>query len=127
VIYLDTSSAVKALVDEPGSDLVRAVFAAGDALVSSRLLRVELHAAAGRRRLDASGVDEVLARVALVGIDDELLDRAVQLGSGLRTLDALHLATAVDLAADIESILAHDRELITAARREGIPAHPACA
>ena len=74
MIYLDTSAAVKALVDEPGSDLVRAVFAAGDPFVSSRLLRVELHAAVSRRWLEASGVDELLARVSLVGIDDELLD-----------------------------------------------------
>ncbi len=126
MIYLDTSAAVNALVDEPGSDLVRAVFAAGDPFVSSRLLRVELHAAVSRRWLEASGVDELLARVSLVGIDDDLLDRAVELGSGLRALDSLHLATAVDLAADIEGMLGYDRELITAARREGIPAHPAC-
>jgi predicted nucleic acid-binding protein len=121
VIYLDTSAAAKALIDESGSETVRRMFADGTSFVSSKLLGVELHAVADRQFIASDAVQELLDRVALVSLDDDLLDDAIALHSRLRTLDALHLATAVRLKGTISSILTFDNELAAAASRNGIP------
>lgn len=124
MIYLDTSAAAKALIDEEGSDAVRQAFADGAAFVSSRLLAVELHAFADRRAIRTDAAQELLDRVALVSLTDETLARAVDLHSGLRTLDALHLATALEIGDAIESILTFGLEFAAAAERFGIDAGP---
>ena len=122
MIYLDTSAAVKALIEEPESDSIRRLFATETPFVSSRLLAVELHAVADRRAISARAAQELLNRVALVSLGDGVLDDAIAMHAGLRTLDALHLATAVRLKAAISGILTFDRELADAAARSAIPA-----
>jgi predicted nucleic acid-binding protein len=122
VIYLDTSAAAKALIDEEGSDGVRQAFADGVAFVASRLLAVELHAVADRRAISSDAAQELLDRVALVSLSDDTLQRAIGMHSGLRTLDALHLATAVELGDAITGILTFDVEFAAAAEKVGIPA-----
>lgn len=121
MIYLDTSAAAKALIEEEGSDAVREAFAAGTEFVSSRLLAVELHAVVDRRAISGAAAQELLDRVALVSLADETLDSAIELRSGLRTLDALHLATAVELREAISGVLTFDQEFADAAERLGIP------
>lgn len=121
MIYLDTSAAAKALIDEPESSAIRRMFAEGAEFVSSRLLAVELHAVADRRAISSDAADELLAHVALVSLGDETLETAFALHSGLRTLDALHLATAVELRDAITGILTFDQELATAATDRQIP------
>lgn len=121
MIYLDTSAAAKALIEEAESDSVRKLFADNIAFVSSRLLAVELHAVADRRMIDRDAAQELLDRIALVSVDDDILNEAISIRSGLRTLDALHLATAARLTSVISGILTFDRELEAAAARHGIP------
>lgn len=123
MIYLDTSAALKTLILEPESSRVRALFASGVGLVSSRLLAVELHAVADRRRLSAAAVRELLDHVAIVSIDDEVARRAIDIRSGLRTLDALHLATAVVLDDAVTGFLSFDDELNRAAEVRGFRLH----
>ncbi|MFE6735967.1 type II toxin-antitoxin system VapC family toxin [Microbacterium sp. NPDC057650] len=123
MIYLDTSAAAKALLDEDGSADVRALIAGGAEFVSSRLLAVELHAVADRRMLDADAVQELLDRVALVSLDDEIAAQAIAMHSRLRTLDALHLATAVRIEGVLDSILTFDGEMKVAATAARIPLH----
>ncbi len=125
MIYLDTSAAVKTLVLETGTDAVREAISGDAELVSSRLLAIELHAVADRRRLDPGPVRALLGRVSLVRLDDEILDLAIVLRSGLRTLDALHLATALHLGEIVTGYLGFDKELTAAIARQGIPLHPA--
>ena len=120
MIYLDTSAAAKALIEEEGSAAVVRAFANGSEFVSSRLLAVELHAIADRRSLDREAVVDLLDRVALVSLDDETLTAAMRAHSGLRTLDALHLAAALELGDVITSFLAFDNELADAARAQGL-------
>jgi predicted nucleic acid-binding protein len=124
VIYLDTSAAAKALIDEDGSAAIRDLFASGVPFVSSRLLAVELHAVADRQRIDADAVQEVLDRVALVSLDDDDAQRAIALHAGLRTLDALHLATILLLEDLVTGLLAYDADLLAAARTHGVPIDP---
>lgn len=51
----------------------------------------------------------------------------MRLRSGLRGLDALHLATALLIAGDLAEFLAFDNDLNAAARERGLPLHPAAA
>ena len=120
MIYLDTSAAAKALIDEDGTDLVRDMFAEGAPFVASRLLAVELHAVADRRALSHEAVQELLDRVALVALSDEILSSAIALHSGLRTLDALHLAAALEIRDSISGVLTFDQEFAKAAVQYGL-------
>jgi predicted nucleic acid-binding protein len=124
VIYLDTSAAVKALIPEAGSDAMRAMFASDDELVSSRLLELELATVVQRRNVPESERRKILSRVSLVTLDDVVFDAAIAGASGLRALDALHLATATRLGDIVDSMLSFDRELLEGARAKGIPPHP---
>lgn len=120
MIFLDTSAAVKALIAEAESAAVLRLFAEGAEFVASHLLAVELHAVADRRSLSHEVADDLLAHVALVSLDEETISLAIGLRSGLRTLDALHLATAIRLKDTISAVLTYDQALADAARQSGL-------
>ncbi|HYN48133.1 MAG TPA: PIN domain-containing protein, partial [Candidatus Nanopelagicales bacterium] len=66
-------------------------------------------------------VREGLRRVDLIGIDDRILDAAGTLEPQvLRTLDAIHLATAMAVGDDLAAIVTYDERMIDAARRMGL-------
>lgn len=120
MIYLDTSAAVKAVLDEPETTAMRRLFAEGSRFVSSTLFAVELHAVADRRHVRPDAAQEVIDRVALVSLGDDITTAAINLHSRLRTLDALHLATALRLGPAITGILTFDDELAAAAAQRGL-------
>mgnify|MGYP003419630373 CR=1 FL=1 len=120
MIYLDTSAALKSIIREEGTDIVRALFSHDAQFVASRLLAAELHSAVERRALPVESIAWLLDRVELVSLDDTVLSRSITLQTGLRTLDALHLATALDLAPDVTDILTFDAELLSAAMAHGL-------
>ena len=127
--YLDTSAALKLLVEEDESEplarwlnqtVSHSPDSAGDiALCSSFLLYTELHCAARRRReLDEEAVATLLSGVELVDVSREHLLNAAREPTGLRSADSIHLAVALDIRADI--ILTYDYEMQDAARRCGL-------
>lgn len=120
--YLDASAAAKLLVEEPESvALARFLDSAGpeDTTASSALLETELRRLAVRAELAQAAVSEVLARVALVEPDRALFHEAGLLpGARMRSLDALHLATAVRLGDSV--VVAYDARLLEAARAVGL-------
>lgn len=122
IVYLDPSAACKLLATEPESDALSEALTALDAadvLLSSRLLFTELHCAAQRRSVwDVAEVNAVLDMISLVDLTREDLNRAATSGWGLRSADALHLATALRLEADV--IGAYDQELCSAAESAGL-------
>lgn len=120
MIYLDTSAAYKLLSREPGADDVERLFVDGTDLLSSRLLAVELHATVDRRGGRHEDVDAIVRRVALDAVDDEIVDHALSLRSGLRAMDALHLSTALLYGEAMTAIVTYDRELAEASRRFGL-------
>jgi hypothetical protein len=66
-------------------------------------------------------VREGLRRVDLIGIDDRILDAAGTLEPQvLRTLDAIHLATALAVGDDLDVIVTYDDRMIDAARLLGL-------
>ena len=88
--------------------------------VSSALARVEVLRAARRAAIPPRSVrraEQVLERIALVRLDDEVLEKAALLRPlELRSLDALHLATALSLGRDLGAFLTYDPRLERAAR-----------
>ena len=119
--YVDTSAALKLLVEEPGSEaLAAAIDDAAPALVASLLLETELrrvvHRAPG---LSQSRVTELLGVVSLYELPPSLFTEAGLLpGAGLRSLDALHLASAIRLGVDL--VLTYDRRMAETAHDLGI-------
>lgn len=121
--YLDTSAALKLLIEEPESAAIvnhlNNAVTSGDDLVSSMLLFTELHCAAVRRAaLSADAVSSVLDSVTLVDLERADLTRAATSAWGLRSADAIHLAAALRL--DVDLMLTYDSELTAAARRAGL-------
>lgn len=123
--YVDTSAALKLVIEEPESaDLAAgldAAVASGDRLVASMLLLTELHGAARRRAstIPVSSVTAVLDGLLLVDVDRGDLVRAATSEWGLRSADAIHLATALQVEADDE-VVTYDTEMTVAAARAGL-------
>ncbi|GAA2177160.1 hypothetical protein GCM10009784_26680 [Arthrobacter parietis] len=123
ILYVDTSAALKLLIEEPESEPLAEELTTrvgrGDRLVSSMLLYTELHCAARRRaKLAPELVNSVTDSINLVDIARADLMYAAALAGGLRSADAIHLATAVRLEAD--SMVAYDAEPLAAAAGAGL-------
>jgi len=116
--YLDSSALVKLAVREPESEALRRYLRRRRPLVSSALARTEVARAllplgpeAVRRGQD------VLARVDLIRIGDRVLNAAgAMLPVDVRSLDAIHLATAQQLGADLSVIVTYDGRMAATAR-----------
>ncbi len=122
-VYLDSSAAVKLIVREAESDALESWLRPHDVLTSSALLRTELLRAirrgAPRRIAEARAA---LAAFTLRAVDDEILDAAGDIGpSSIRSLDAIHLATALRLATALDAIVTYDRRMIEGAVLLGLP------
>jgi predicted nucleic acid-binding protein len=120
--YLDSSAIVKLVIDEPESSALRRYLRRRRPAVSSALARVEvLRAIAELGEIAVARAKEVLARLDLVRISDRVLDAAGTLTPiHLRSLDAIHLATARLLGSDLSVVVTYDDRLLEAARQLGI-------
>lgn len=128
-VYLDASALVKLVWREPESDDLADWLSVYPHWFSSVLLRVEVVRAA--RRVDESGGAQVraeryLERMTLVRMDDAVVDLASSLpGRHLRSLDAIHLATALSIGDLPDAFLTYDARLAAAATRHGLTVvHP---
>ena len=123
--YLDTSAALKLLAEESHSRAFAAFYdqSAGASWVSSALLRIELIRAVARVMPAAlPAARDLLLAFDYVSIDDEVVDAAMnEPDRMLRSLDAIHLATARVLGSDLAGLATYDDRLATAARDAGIP------
>jgi len=124
LLYLDSSSLVKLVSREAETLAMLALLEDRPQVASSALARVEVLRAVARAGLGRTGVkraQEVLSRVSLIAVDDPILESATSLGpKSLRSLDAIHLATALSLLPDLEAVLCHDARLAAAAKRAGL-------
>lgn len=119
MIYLETSAFLKLLVDEEHSDDLRAALD-GENVWSSSLLDVEAHRAARRLGVAADAVADHLDAVTIFTPGERTFAAARSIGSDtLRTLDALHLAAALELGADLEAVVTYDRRLAAGCLAEG--------
>lgn len=123
MLYLDSSAIVKLVLPEPESLALRDFLASNEDHISSSLARVEVLRTV--RRLDGTedrlrDAKRVLARVSRVSMSGPLLAGAAVLGPpNLRSLDAIHLATALSLDG-LDAVVTYDRRLADAAADAGL-------
>lgn len=121
MFYLDTSAFLKLLLHEEHSPSMRAWYAVGRDCWSSQLLQTEVLRAASQRGLDPHTVDALLDRMALVLPTPATFRRAAVLGPvRLRSLDALHIATALELVPELNGVVAYDVRVIDGATQAGL-------
>jgi uncharacterized protein len=130
--YFDTSALAKLIVVEDETEALRAWIAErGDVRsVTCDLARTELMRAVRRIDIDLlARVREVLDDLTVIGVPAELFTAAGRLEPAtMRSLDAIHLAAALDLGDDLDVLVAYDERLAAAARSHGIEvAHPGLA
>ncbi len=131
-VYVDSSVLLRRLFGEANG---LAEWAEIDEAFASRVLRVEVGRVIDRARLagaiDDAGVEalhrglgEMLRSIALVELSEPILSRAAgPMPTVLGSLDALHLATALELARELDApipLATHDAQLARAARASGL-------
>jgi predicted nucleic acid-binding protein len=124
VIYIDTSALVKLLFDERESlALSNWLTSRPDtSMVTSDLSTVELLRTC--QRIDDDVLDDarrLLAGIDLLPIDREVVEQAAVVAPReLRSLDAVHLASALSLQSDLTEFVAYDSRLCSAAAAAGL-------
>lgn len=121
--YLDTSALVKLVVAEPETPALHTWLNEADRdPVASDLARTELLRAVRRaapdRMLQARAV---LDSITLTDLTASLFEQAGRIDpTALRSLDAIHLAAALDLGDDLDGLVTYDDRLADAARSNGV-------
>ena len=119
--YVDASAFVKLFLLERESE---ALSVATDSwqLASSALLEVEAVLAVRRRKPDAeTTVRAMLQGLELIDIDADIRRAAAGVANPhLRSLDAIHVATALSLGDHCGTFFAYDQRLIAAAQAHGL-------
>lgn len=121
--YVDTSALVKLVVAEAESAALQAWLAHVETdVVAGDLVRTELMRAVRKTVPDrALRARVVLDSVTLIEIRAAIFDEAGRLDpAGLRSLDAIHLAAALDLGDDLDGLVTYDARLAEAAEANGV-------
>jgi hypothetical protein len=131
ITYFDTSSLLKFIIKEIGSEENLNIWNLSDEKVCSQLTRTEMHSALMRKvreesisasamRARLNAMDKLFADVVLVDITSEVIDASCELVKELplKSADAIHLATALMVRADLFS--SSDKRLCAAASESGI-------
>lgn len=127
-VYLHSSALLKRVIEEPESDQLRVVLRGHveerAVLLSSRLASIEVSRAI-RLRLDtgyataADFVDDAMSGVAEHPVGDEVLSLSQRLNPNrLRSLDAIHVASAMLLGADL--LITYDNRMVDAGQLNGL-------
>ena len=123
VAYIDSSALVKLAIPEPETGALRVELAQWERHVSSALVKVEVTRACARVDTEASRIaEQIVGALDLVAIDDRVLEEAALLVPiELRSLDAIHLASALLLGQALGVAITYDERLVVAMRAAGIP------
>lgn len=120
--YLDTSIAVHALaleLPQVGEWLDHITRTSEHHLVSSRLLRTELIRVLRREGRPLAECDEILGNIGLLPISESVLTIAESITGHVKTLDAIHLASAIYLGSTT-IVVSHDQNLKRVAATLGL-------
>lgn len=123
VVYLDASAIVKLVVREGETEALRA-YLDGLQLITSEISLTEVPRAAQLRTGAIEVIEQaenVLRRFDVVALDEELHRAAARaVPRELRTLDAIHLVSALRLRDRLRAVVVYDRRLTQAARDAGL-------
>ncbi|CAN5373987.1 type II toxin-antitoxin system VapC family toxin [soil metagenome] len=124
MIYLDSSAVMKLVRSENETEALRRWLGAhrAESLVTSELGRVEVLRAA--RRVGEQALTQahaVINSFDLIPLDRAVQDSACGMGAAaLRTLDSLHLASALLIKSDVTGFVSYDMRLAEAAAETGL-------
>ena len=122
VAYLDASAIVKLVIDEAESGALSRWYVETERPVTSRIGVVETIRASARRAFDAAHRERILSDLEIVEVSAAIAGIAAALEpAALKTLDAIHLATALALLPDLDAFVTYDDRLAEAARAIGLP------
>lgn len=125
VVYLDSSAIVKLVIREAESEELWAFLESRPQRVSSVIARVEVLRALRRAGIAGAAfrrAQQILDRLALIRLDAAVVETAASANpASLRTLDAIHLATALSIRPDLSAMITYDARLKEAAMAAQIP------
>jgi len=124
LLYLDSSALVKLVLPEAETGALLEALSDWPERISSAVAGVEVlravrRAGAGERVRERA--ERVISGIGLVRVDGAVLSGAARLEPAeLRTLDAIHLATALSAGEDLGAMICYDAQLAQAATRLGV-------
>lgn len=124
MIYFDSSALVKRVREEAESAALEKWIVDQDVKVGicSSLVRVEVvRAVAADGAESVERARKIFNELSLVQLTYGLLNAAANLAAPLRSLDAIHLASALRLGSSLRAFVAYDRRLLAAAEQVGLP------
>ena len=117
--YFDSSAIVKLSHAEPHSSALVEYLGSGDVEASTSVI-AEVEVTRALRRAGAAA-DQAVMGFYLLALDAEVREEAARLGSPqVRTLDAIHLATALTIGDDDLEFITYDDRQAAAARELGL-------
>lgn len=122
MLYLDSSALVKLVLTERETAALRERLRGHEALATSVLAVTEVLRTV-RRVAPAREADvrPVLSNLVLLDLSVEVLERAAAIPPpALRTLDAIHIATALALGDELDALVTYDARMVDAARGAGL-------
>lgn len=122
LVYLDASALVKLVVAEAETAALRTYLTHRPRRTTSILARVEVARALGRAGVDQRAqLEAVFEGLIVVELADDIVAGAGRVGPAtLRTLDAIHVATALELGAHLVAFVTYDARLADSARAIGM-------
>jgi uncharacterized protein len=121
--YVESSAAAKLVLREVDSDALRLSLRDHEQLVCSDLTRLEVARAAWRSDGDVGLAQARAAMLPIetIPIDRRIVDTAISLApAALRSIDAIHVATALSLGVDDVTFYSYDARTVDAARAAGL-------
>lgn len=123
LLYLDSSALVKLVVEEAETRALEALVATFSAAVSSVIAAIEVPRVARRTGVleVEARADRLVARLDLLELTDVIVTSSASLDPPtLRTLDAIHLASALSLGPELDGFAVYDDRLRAAGRAAGL-------
>jgi uncharacterized protein len=121
LVYLDSSAFVKLVLAEPETPALLTALESVERLVASEILEIEVLRATRRGGGDTAAARVQLGAVRLLPLSSEIRKRASELDPpSVRSLDAIHLATALTLGQRLDGLYTYDERMSLAAREAGL-------
>lgn len=120
--YVDASALAKLILEEAGSLEMRRWYIESERVVTSRVGVVETRRAVARQAHDPAHLEVILRSVETIEFDVAVARTASAIGPAtLKTLDAIHLASAAAMVPELDAFVTYDDRLADAARALGLP------
>jgi predicted nucleic acid-binding protein len=121
LVYLDSSAFVKLVLPEPETPALLEALEDVARIVASEVLEVEVLRATRRGGGELATALTQLAAVRLLRMNGGIRTNAAELDPlSVRSLDAIHVATALSLGDRLDGLYTYDERMASAAREAGL-------